>query len=221
MQAALARTAEDFELSAEVVWHPYFLDVTTPASGPLTKRESYHKKFGMDDHKLARMEKKMKEVFEAEGLTYTLDGPMHSSIDSHRLAAWTFTKYGSEVQDRLVEVLFRQFFSEGRSPADGETLVSAAVEVGIGAEDAKAFLESGAGRQNVLESAHKLMSSPNVTGVPHYFVSVQVGGEDGHVDQRPQVYGIPGAQDTDTFYLSLRQLIGKAQKQQVEATSKL
>ena len=63
-------------------------------------------------------------------------------------------------------------------------------------------------RAQVLENAHALMTQETVTGVPHYFVTV-----DG--TQSPELpsgvaYQVPGAQDTETFYLVLRQLVTKA-----------
>jgi hypothetical protein len=46
----------------------------------------------------------------------SLDGETGSTVDSHRLAAWAYTHYGADVQNRLVDVLFRQFFSNGKTP---------------------------------------------------------------------------------------------------------
>jgi|EP01047_Picozoa_sp_COSAG01_P013071 hypothetical protein len=60
----------------------------------------------------------------------------------------------------------------------------------------------------VLQSAHQLMTAPSVTGVPHYFVTV-LGTQS---EERPAGISnqIPGAQDTETFFLALGQLVGAA-----------
>mmetsp|Transcript_94537 Transcript_94537/g.282284 ORF Transcript_94537/g.282284 Transcript_94537/m.282284 type:complete len:212 (-) Transcript_94537:82-717(-) len=202
----MARAREEFGVEFRVAWHPYFLDFQMPRDG-LTKREHYAKK-GMDERRLAKMERKMRDLFAGEGISYTLDGPTGNTMDSHRLAAWAYTEYGAELQDRLVEVLFRRFFSDAQSPADHDTLVSAAEEVGIDGGRARAFLESGQGRDDVVRTAQSIMSQPTVTGVPHYAIAVEgTGTEDLPQGVRAQV---PGAQDAETFYLVLRQLVQKA-----------
>jgi len=205
----MARVREEFGTEFEVAWHPYFLSVNLPKSGP-SKRESYSKK-GLSDHQMARMERKMTKLFADEGLAYTLDGPIGNTMDSHRLASWAFTKYGAATQDKLIDVIFRNYFSEQGNPADHGILLSAAEEVGIDVDSAKALLETDAGTQSVLQNAQDIMNVETVTGVPHYFVSV----EGSKTDDNPRGVAtqIPGAQDTETFYLVIRQLVQKFEKQ--------
>jgi len=205
----MARTAAELDVEFTVNWHPYFLDVTLSTTG-LAKRESYRSK-GMNEASLAKMERSMSRAFEAEGISYTLDGDTGNTVDSHRLAAWAYSKFGATVQNQLVDVMFRQFFSDKRSPADRSALREAAEEVGIDGALAAEFLESDAGRQHVLEQAHALMTAPSVTGVPHYFVTVQ--GTQTAEKPAGVANQIPGAQDTETFYLALKALVAKAKQQ--------
>lgn len=200
----MERARQELGVEFEVSWHPYFLDLSLPQEG-LSKRESYMRK-GMDEAKLAKMERKMIELFSAEGIKYTLDGAIGNTLDSHRLASWTWSKYGAETQDRLVDALFRRYFSEGQNPADRTSLVGAAIEAGIDALDAAAFLQSGIGRQETLQAAAEAWE--RARGVPHYFLTV----EGTKTDERPQglVSQVPGAQDTETLYLLFRTLVNKA-----------
>lgn len=217
MENAIARAKEEFPLvSFTTIWHPYFLDVTLESKG-LSKRDNYRAK-GMSDSALNRMEKSMAQNFAGEGIVYSLDGDTGNTVDSHRLAAWTYTKFGPDAQDSLIEVMFRKFFGQqmhedgGGNPASHEMLLAALAEavVGVDLDEAAEFLAGTAGRQHVLENAHALMTQESVTGVPHYFVTV-----DG--SQTPDMpsgiaYQVPGAQDTETFYLVLRQLVVKTQE---------
>ncbi len=217
MENAIARAKEEFPLvSFTTIWHPYFLDVTLESKG-LSKRDNYRAK-GMSESALNRMEKSMAQNFAGEGIVYSLDGDTGNTVDSHRLAAWTYTKFGPDAQDSLIEVMFRKFFGQqvhedgGGNPASHEMLLAALAEavVGVDLDEAAEFLAGTAGRQHVLENAHALMTQESVTGVPHYFVTV-----DG--SQTPEMpsgiaYQVPGAQDTETFYLVLRQLVVKTQE---------
>jgi predicted DsbA family dithiol-disulfide isomerase len=217
MENAIARAKEEFPLvSFTTIWHPYFLDVTLESKG-LSKRDNYRAK-GMSESALNRMEKSMAQNFAGEGIVYSLDGDTGNTVDSHRLAAWTYTKFGPDAQDSLIEVMFRKFFGQqmhedgGGNPASHEMLLAALAEavVGVDLDEAAEFLAGTAGRQHVLENAHALMTQESVTGVPHYFVTV-----DG--SQTPDMpsgiaYQVPGAQDTETFYLVLRQLVVKTQE---------
>ena len=50
----------------------------------------------------------------------------------HRLVAWTWDDRGAEAQDRVVERLFRAYFSEGENLADAATLARLADDAGVG-----------------------------------------------------------------------------------------
>lgn len=218
----MARAQEEFPgVSFVTNWHPYFLDVTLESKG-LSKRDSYRGK-GMSDSALDRMEKSMAKNFAGEGIVYSLDGYTGNTVDSHRLAAWAYTKFGPEAQDRLIEVMFRKFFGPqsnedgGGNPASHEMLLAALAEAVADADldEAAEFLSGTAGRQHVLRNAHALMTQETVTGVPHYFVTV-----DGtQTEELPSgvAYQVPGAQDTETLYLVLRQLVVKAQERAAAA----
>jgi predicted DsbA family dithiol-disulfide isomerase len=173
MEDAMARAKEEFAgISFTVNWHPYFLDVTLESKG-LSKRDNYRGK-GMSDNALERMEKSMAQNFAGEGIVYSLDGDTGNTVDSHRLAAWCYSKFGAEAQDSLIDVMFRKFFGPqaeengGGNPADHQMLLAALAEAVAGADldEAAEFLAGTAARQHVLENAHALMTQETVTGVP-------------------------------------------------------
>ena len=51
------------------------------------------------------------EAFKSEGLDYTMDGLTGNSLNSHRLIAYA-GQQGEDVQDRVVEQLFKAYFTE-------------------------------------------------------------------------------------------------------------
>lgn len=203
----MARARRELGVEFEVAWHPYFLDPNAKERPGLdAKREVYRRK-GMDPR---QVEQGMSSLFLAEGMEFSLDGPTGNTMDSHRLAAWAFTKYGADTQDRLVEIMFRKYFSESRSPSDVTELMAAAAEVGADVDAARALLEGDAGKQQIAHQHNELLQSKLVTGVPHYFVSL-----DGTtaVPQGISAH-FPGAQDTDTFFNIARSVVERARGQE-------
>lgn len=57
----------------------------------------------------------MQETFADEGLGYSMGGKTGSTLNSHRLIWWALQKGGPAAQDRLVEQLFKAYFTEVRA----------------------------------------------------------------------------------------------------------
>ncbi len=53
----------------------------------------------------------LQETFAKEGLNYTMEGKTGNTLNSHRLIAFA-GRQGPDVQDRVVEQLFRAYFTE-------------------------------------------------------------------------------------------------------------
>ena len=51
------------------------------------------------------------ETFAKEGLNYTMEGQTGNTLNSHRLIAFA-GRQGPDVQDRVVEQLFKAYFTE-------------------------------------------------------------------------------------------------------------
>ena len=55
----------------------------------------------------------LQETFKKEGLGYTMDGLTGNTLNSHRLIAHA-GEQGFDTQDRLVEELFKAYFTQAR-----------------------------------------------------------------------------------------------------------
>ena len=53
----------------------------------------------------------MPDPFKKEGGDYTMDGLTGNTLNSHRLIAYA-GRQGCDVQDRVVEILFKAYFTE-------------------------------------------------------------------------------------------------------------
>lgn len=58
----------------------------------------------------------MQETFAKEGLSYSMDGLTGNTFNSHRLIAFA-SRQGPEAQDRVVEELFKAYFTQVAHPA--------------------------------------------------------------------------------------------------------
>ena len=65
----------------------------------------------------------MQETFAKEGLNYTMDGQTGSTLNSHRLIALA-GQQGLDKQDKLVETLFKAYFTEVQSFSNPSTSLS-------------------------------------------------------------------------------------------------
>ena len=54
----------------------------------------------------------MQETFAQLGMNYSMGGKTGSTLNSHRLIWWALQKGGPAAQDRVVEALFKAYFTE-------------------------------------------------------------------------------------------------------------
>ena len=104
-----------------------------------------------------------------------------NTVLSHRLVHWSAK---NEVQDEIVAELFKAYFEEGLDIGDLDTLVACAVRVGLDETEARNFLMSDDGRQEVVASdvyARRL----GINGVPCFIVN--------------RKYAVSGAQPPSAF----------------------
>ncbi|KAK9828496.1 hypothetical protein WJX72_000378 [[Myrmecia] bisecta] len=162
----------------EVRWHPYQLNPHAEEEG-VNKLEYYKQKFG--EERTNQIIPRMEATFAAEGLQYNMDGLTGNTLDSHRLIAHA-AQQGSDKQNKLVEELFKAYFTQGKYINDPAVLRAAAQNAGIeGAEEV--IKDKNKYRAEVAQEMRTL--GRGVNGVPHFII-------DGK-------YSLSGAQDPSTF----------------------
>lgn len=164
--------------SFEVRWHPFFLNPDAPKEG-VNKIEMYNEKFG--EQRVKQMIPMMTETFAKEGLKYSMEGETGNTLNSHRLIALA-GQQGLDKQDKLVELLFKAYFTEGMFINDKQVLLTAAEKAGV--EGAQQLLDDEDELKPEVLQEVKTMGK-GVTGVP-FFV----------IDDK---YSLSGAQEADTF----------------------
>jgi predicted DsbA family dithiol-disulfide isomerase len=175
----------------EVVHRSFQLNPDAPRDRTTSRREMLMRKYRLTEARLDDMDAQMTQLAAEEGLQYRLDGTVTgNTLDAHQLVHLAREQ---ELQDAMIERLYRAYFSEGRSVFEPESLVELAQDIGVEGDTARAVLTEGrylSAVRDDIEQARRL----GIAGVP-FFV----------IDGR---YGISGAQSSATFLDALTTAAG-------------
>jgi predicted DsbA family dithiol-disulfide isomerase len=187
-EAALAQFERRDEI--EIVWRPYQLDPRAPATAsPVI--DGYAKKFGGPERAREIIDHVTRTAADV-GLSFRLDiAQRANTFDAHRVIGLAHEIGGSALQGAVKERLLQAYFTEGVNIADHTELVRLAAEAGM---DAARVADMLANHERVEETRAELNAGVDVgvTAVPTFVV-------DG--------WGVPGAQEPETFLRILERLV--------------
>ncbi|WP_127598673.1 DsbA family oxidoreductase [Nitratireductor alexandrii] len=191
------------DIEVELRWRPYQLDPTIPAEGH--DRKAYMlAKFGSRE-KLAEAHDAVKAAGADEGIAFDLGAIAVSpnTLDAHRLIRWAQT-VGAEAQTRLVGLLFKAYFEDGKDIGERTVLIEAATEAGMDAALAETLLATDADRDAV-RSEIDTAQNMGIRGVPCFLIENK--------------YAVMGAQDPATLADAIRQVAAMKARGELEAAS--
>ncbi|MBY0503758.1 MAG: DsbA family oxidoreductase [Bryobacteraceae bacterium] len=150
-------------LCCEITWRPYELNPTMPAGG-MDRWEYRSKKFGSWAHSQS-LDAQVAAAGAQAGIHFRHDLIVRTpnTFQAHRLI-WLAGQEG--VQNRVVEGLFRAYFTEGRDVGDAAVLTELAVEAGLDRRRTAVFLESDEGSDALRQQQERLRDG--VSGVPSF-----------------------------------------------------
>lgn len=185
---ALAELAADGIDDVEVHWHAFELDPAAPPE-PGDLRRVIEQKYGPGAFET--MAGRLGELGAEVGIEYRFDLAQRvNTFDAHRVVALAALD-GPTTQDRVVDRLFRAYFSEGADVADRAALGALAAEAGLDATSVSAML-AGDSLEDVVRADEATAGDLGVGGVPAFVVDRQ--------------FLVSGAQDTATFVRLLRRV---------------
>ena len=155
-------------IEVELRWRPFQLDPTLPQEGR-DRREYLETKFGGPE-RANEIYERIRQAGLEEGLEFNFDAIEVSpnTIDAHRVIRWASNE-GQEIQDKLVERLFKDFFMEGAHLGKHEVLVEAAREAGMDESIVAALLATDQDREAVSQEI-AVAQQMGVTGVPCFII---------------------------------------------------
>ena len=154
------------QIRFDVRWRPFQLDPTTPKEG-VERRAYIERKFGSTD-KVKPIHAALLEAGTAEGIAFAFDkiARTPNTINSHRLIRWS---HSANVQDTVVELLFRRYFIEGADIGDIAVLSQIGADAGLDRELVEELLNSDADCEKV-EHEDTMARKIGINGVPTYLV---------------------------------------------------
>jgi predicted DsbA family dithiol-disulfide isomerase len=148
----------------EVHWHPYFLNDWIPRDG-IAREDYLTTKFGSPE-RYKGIAQRVAAAAAADGLTYAMDkiSRQPNTLDAHRLIKWADgIGKAAEMKQRLMDL----YFTEGADLTNHATLVQAAADVGLDAEDVRAALASDQDVAVVEQEAQQAKEA-GIEGVPMF-----------------------------------------------------
>jgi predicted DsbA family dithiol-disulfide isomerase len=157
------------EVPLDVRWRPYQLDPTLPTGGK-PRHQYLAEKFGSLEQARARY-RNIEAAGAEEAIPFAFDRIQVSpnTLDAHRLIRWA-ADGDAQMQNRIVEALFRAYFVEGRHIGDRAVLIAIAEEGGMDGALVRELLERGADR-DLVEQEIALAQQMGVTGVPTFIIA--------------------------------------------------
>lgn len=171
--------ADTFNIS----WSAFYLDPEAPEVGiPLQERMG--QRFGNDEAKITMIREGLKRKGLAEGIHFCTGSKIGRTRNAHRVIQFAKTK-GNEVENRLVDELFKSYFEEDGDITSFDTLTEAAVKAGLDRDETRSWLESDQGGKEVDQEVEEAKAK-GIHGVPNFTIQGQ--------------YVVDGAQDPNDFF---------------------
>merc|ERR1719491_1846497 len=164
-----ARDDPKFEgVEFDVLWRPFQLNANAPKGKGVNKMEMYLEKFGK-----ARCDAMLPQMIQtglSVGIRFSYGGFTGNTFNSHRLIWKAREEGGTELQDKVVESLFKTYFEEEQSMGETNVLVECAKRAGMGESDVRGFIEdtNGAGTKEVQKELDGYGRNYQVSGVPFF-----------------------------------------------------
>jgi predicted DsbA family dithiol-disulfide isomerase len=178
------------EVSVDINWRPYQLNPDYPPEG-VDQQVELAKKLGGKEN-MDRGHQQLRALGAEVGIAFDFDaikvGP--NTLDAHRLIHWAGQE-SRETQSRVVNLLFKANFEEGKNVGDKDVLLDIADAAGLSRPVIETLLSGDADVQHVLaevDSARQM----GVNGVPFFIFDQQ--------------YAVSGAQPPAELANALREI---------------
>jgi len=172
LASALALGFETAQLAShfDVTWRPFELNPDMPISG--VDRVSYRtQKFGSWERSQA-LDADVAAAGKRVGINFRHDlmARTPNSFQAHRLI---LLAGHDELQNAVVDALFKAYFTEGRNVGETSVLVEIAAEAGLDAERVLKFLHSNVGADEIRSQEQSAMNA-EISGVPTFMLNGEV-----------------------------------------------
>jgi predicted DsbA family dithiol-disulfide isomerase len=176
------------DVKAEINWRPYQLDPAIPRGG-VDRKHYMEAKFGTGP-RLGDVHRQLEGFGREVGIRYDFDAIKVSpnTMDAHRLIRWA-AQAGPGIQGKVVDRLFKLYFSEGADIGNHAVLLKAGVESGMDGAIIEALLPTDAEEAGVIGEI-ATSKQMGIQGVPCFIFN--------------QKYAVSGAQTPDILIEAIK-----------------
>jgi predicted DsbA family dithiol-disulfide isomerase len=194
-QKALAKLPGQFDV--ELHWQPFELNPQMPEEGQ-DLREHIAQKYGSTPEQSGGARQRLTELGDSLGFQFDYFEGMRmvNTFKAHQLLHWAEE---SGLQMDLKMALFKAFFNQRENVGDVEQLATVAARVGLDQNEALAVLADQRFADSVRQR-QALWLERDVHAVPMFYFQ--------------QSYGVPGAQEAETFV----RVLSKIREKELAAT---
>lgn len=150
-------------LNVEVEWSPFMLRPNEPEAGT-------PKPGGPGPHQVGD---RLRQVGQAAGINFTGLCPRAPNTTKAHALLTLALEVSKDMQNQVQEILFRQYFTDGKYP-DVDNLVAAAEEAGLSGTEVRAALQDRRYEETVKREAAQA-SHAGISGVPFFFFNGKPG----------------------------------------------
>jgi len=182
------------EMEFEISWLPYQLHPQIPYTG-IKKGELNQLKLSSTDstketsNYLMELGREVNFIF-----NFSLNEYIPNTFLAHRLIWFSKSK---KLQSKLVETLFKAYFTNGIDISSEKNLLHLAISIGLDKQEVQDFLKYKEGEKEVLKQERSCRKR-NISGVPTYIFNKK--------------FILPGGQESNTFIAFLKRVKDKEGK---------
>jgi predicted DsbA family dithiol-disulfide isomerase len=175
----------------EIEWKSFQLDPTITSQPDTNVYTFLAERKGISVEQSKEMHKGVVERAKSVGLEYNFDKAVISnSLNAHRIIQLAKNK---NIGDRMEEIFFKAYFTDGKDLNNGPTLIQLGIEAGLEENAIREVLESDDLFLKEVQSDIKEAGEIGVQGVP-FFV----------FDRK---YAVSGAQPVETFVKTIEEIL--------------
>ncbi|KAK7752529.1 hypothetical protein SLS62_005497 [Diatrype stigma] len=152
-----------------ISWSPFYLDANLPQQS-IPLRQRFEERYGPE--RALEKQARLKNIGLQEGIHFSFDSKLGNTRDSHRLIQLGKTK-GSDVENRIVLELFKDYFEGDGDITSHETLTAVGVRAGLDRDEVEDWLKMGKGGDEVDSEAQEAVRR-GIDGVPNFTVQGEV-----------------------------------------------
>ena len=181
----------------EYDYHSFELYPDAPKDVTETTVVRFAKKYGLTEEEAAYRIDKISQMGEAEGLTFKYASTLNTnSMDAHRLTQYAKSLNDPLLTKKVMDLLFKAYFSDNQKLADHDVLLDIAKKAGLELASVKKVLESNEYYDEVRADENFVMTR-GINAVPFIVI-------DGK--------GVMGAQSKKIFKQLLTEALAKENK---------